>query len=113
METAKDIFFFVGSILGIAGFISSVIQPFLNDNREKWNQIAEIFDDNFFRGLETVYTRRSVSQDQFDKLWRFLDEVRENKDYLRMKFPCRKLFSHCYVGSNGHSKYMSIGETVR
>jgi hypothetical protein len=39
-----------------------------------------------------LYTTRSVTNEQLRVLWHFLDEVREDKDYLIFKFPNKKIF---------------------
>jgi hypothetical protein len=35
LKSLKDIFFFIGSILGIIAFANTAINPLLKDNREK------------------------------------------------------------------------------
>lgn len=93
MEHVKNIFFFVGSALGIVAFINSSINPLLEQNKKKWLEVEEILDDNFFQRLEfTVHQTRSVTEKQFSTLWFFLDEISQKKDYLQLKFPNKKIF---------------------
>jgi len=40
-ETAKDVTFFIGSVLGILAFLNTLIQPAFVDNRQKWEALKE------------------------------------------------------------------------
>lgn len=93
LKIVKDIFFFIGSVLGVFAFFSTAINPLLKDNQEKWEKITTIISDDYFQGLEALFSTRSVTNEQLSTLWLFLDEVREDKDYLHFKFPNKNVFN--------------------
>ena len=93
MEIAKDIFFFIGSSLGIFSFVISLIKPSLDDNRGKWKTVTNIIDEDFFKGLEDLHVTRVVTGNQIDTLENVLGHIKAEKDFLRLKFPNRRIFS--------------------
>lgn len=93
METAKNIFFFIGAILGILGFINSVIQPMLVDNREKWKKVTEIINEEFLKNYDYNI---QIGRHYLDDMGRFLNickDFKEKKVYLIFKFPLNILMS--------------------
>jgi hypothetical protein len=93
LELFKNFFFFTGSTLGIIAFVKSTFNPLLEENKEKWKKVLEIFDDDFFQSLEFLDQTKAVESEQMSRLWLFLDQVREKKDFLEFKFPNKKIFN--------------------
>ncbi|MDQ3817224.1 MAG: hypothetical protein M3362_05980 [Acidobacteriota bacterium] len=49
----KDIFFFIGSLLGIVAFIKTIIEPMVESNRARWKEVKERIREEDFINLES------------------------------------------------------------
>jgi hypothetical protein len=84
LALAKDIFFFVGSTLGILAFFKSAIDPLLDANRQRWKQVAAKVDDNDLRALEVyVYQARRVPAELLDRIYALVRDIEEDAEYVR------------------------------
>lgn len=84
METARDIFFFIGSVLGILAFFRTLFEPVVSSNREKWSKVKQVLKETDLIDLEhEVDQARCVHQDTLSRLSRFSEDVRQDAEYLR------------------------------
>lgn len=85
METAKDIFFLIGSTLGIFAFARSLAKPVVKSNQEKWGAVQEkLTEDDIAELGDQVYFARRVRGDLLRKISSFVEDIRQDKEYLRI-----------------------------
>ncbi len=85
METAKDIFFLIGSTLGIFAFARSLAKPVVKSNQEKWEAVQENLTEEDIAELgHQVYFARRVRADLLRKISSFVEDIRQDKEYLRV-----------------------------
>lgn len=93
MEIVKDIFFFIGSMLGIFAFIRNLIEPAFKTNREKWEKIKKKLQEDDFSDLQyEIYVRRRIQISLLQKIYSFVCDIEKDAEYLRMGPPFRRKF---------------------
>jgi hypothetical protein len=93
VELVKDIFFFIGSALGIFAFMKTLVEPAFADNRQKWEALKEHLTEQDLINLQhQVYVSRRVRDELLDRVIYFVHDIEEDAEYLRFGPPFRGLF---------------------
>jgi hypothetical protein len=93
LELAKDIFFFIGSALGIVAFLRTLFEPAFADNRQKWEALKERLREEDLINLQSqVYIRRRVQDELLLSVDLFVRDIEQDAEYMRFGFPFRRLF---------------------
>lgn len=93
MAVAKDIFFFIGSALGIFAFLTTLIEPAFADNRRKWEALKEHLTEQELIDLQLqVYVSRQVYDQTLYRVLYFVRAIEEDAEYLHFGPPFRGLF---------------------
>lgn len=109
METAKDLFFFIGATLGIFAFLKSLLEPALNKNREKWKKVLEVVTDVDFQWIEYGTLNYLVKDEYLRRVERLVHDYDQKADYTQFN----ALLSHIYTEYFGeliaaHSEYKKL-----
>ena len=93
MESVKDIFFFIGSLLGILAFLNTLIGPAFTDNRQKWEALKEhLTEEDLINLQHEVYITRRIYDEVLNRVIYFVHDMEEDAEYLRFGPPFRGLF---------------------
>ena len=93
MDLVKDIFFFIGSVLGILAFLHTLIEPAFSDNRQKWEALKERLTEQDLINLQhQVYLNRRISDELLYRVLGVCRDINEDAEYLRFGPPFRGLF---------------------
>lgn len=91
MDTLKDIFFFVGSVLGIIAFSKTLLDPIMEANRRKWEQVKMRVTELTFRDIEySVEMARRIDDEMLLQIHFFIRDIEEGAEYLRFGPVLRK-----------------------
>lgn len=122
MELIRNIFFFIGSVLGILAFIRTVTESAFDENRRKWEDLqAKLREQDLISLQYQIFMRRRVNDELLDRIDELIHDIDQDAEYLRFGPPFRKLFenykhklSESYRCLRGYVQvpYWQIGETV-
>jgi len=84
MEFAKNMFFFIGSVMGILGFFKPLLEPLLESNRQRWEKLQQVVTENDFENLELqTWYSRYIKDENLDRIERLMDDILSKSEYLR------------------------------
>ena len=93
METAKDIFFFVGSFLGILAFLRASTDSLKAKNQRAWESFRDLITETDLRNLEfQVELSRRIDGELLSRLDTLVDLIRHDDENLRFGPLLRKNF---------------------
>ncbi len=93
MELAKNIFFFIGSILGIFAFLKTLIDPAFTANKQKWEAAKEhLTEQDLIELSRQTYLSRRIRDEQLIRAGSFVHDIENDAEYLQFGPPFRKLF---------------------
>lgn len=92
MDIAKNIFFLIGSILGILAFAQSFFKPALDSNRKRWAEIQEYVNDTDFREVQSGTWNHRVDGRSLFRIDRLTHDIGEDAEYLRFGPVLRKQY---------------------
>ena len=80
----KDIFFFLGSVLGIVAFMKTLIEPMIENNRAKWKETKEHITEDDFINLEfDIWQARRIRDETWTVIRSFIRDIEKGAEYLR------------------------------
>jgi hypothetical protein len=84
LQTAKEIFLLIGAVLGIVAFCKTMLDPILESNRKKWEEIKKRVDELHFQNLEfEIEQQRLIDMDTLRPIEKFVMDIRDDVKYLR------------------------------
>lgn len=93
MQVAKDIFYFIGSVLGILAFFRPFAEPVVKENREKWEAVQEkLSEEDLVELINQIHLDR-VDSKLYYKVDAFNIDIIEDRKYLRIGTFWRSAFS--------------------
>jgi len=94
IEVLKNVFFFIGSVLGIIAFIKTLIEPMVESNRAKWKETKERITEEDFINLEfDIYQARRIRDETWSVIRGFVNDIEEGAEYLRFNSILKKLYN--------------------
>jgi hypothetical protein len=91
VQAFKDVFFFVGSVLGIVAFTKTIIEPMVEGNRNKWKVIKERIAEEDFINLEfDIWEARRIRDETWTVIRNFVRDIEEDAEYLRFNSILKK-----------------------
>ena len=86
LQTAKEIFLLIGAMLGIVAFCQTMLDPILESNRKKWEEIKKHIDELHFQNLEFEIEQRClVNMDTLRPIENFVMDIRNDVEYLKVR----------------------------
>jgi len=93
VQLLKDIFFFLGSVLGIIAFMKTIIEPMVESNKAKWKETKERITEEDFINLEfDIWQARRIRDETWSVLRSFIRDIEEGAEYLRFNSIFKKLY---------------------
>ena len=84
VQTLKDAFFFVGSILGITAFVKTIIDPMIEGNKRKWEEVKNHIQEQDFINLAIeIWQSRRVHEETLGRIRQFIRDIEQGAEYLR------------------------------
>ena len=93
MELIRNIFFFIGSVLGILAFVRTVAEPAFSENRNKWKAVQEQLTEQDLINLQyMVFMSRRIDDELLTRVYIFVRDIEDDAEHLRFGPPFRSLF---------------------
>jgi hypothetical protein len=84
MEFAKNIFFFIGSVMGILAFFKPLLEPLLEKNRQRWEKLQQVVTEDDFTNLGyQTWDSRYIKDKNLDRIQRLMHDIENKPEYLR------------------------------
>jgi len=84
MELAKDIFFFIGSVMGILAFFKPMLEPLLEKNNQRWEKLQQVVTEDDFANLEyQTWNSRYIKDKNLDRIQTLMFDIKNKTEYLR------------------------------
>lgn len=94
MELVRNIFFFIGSVLGILAFIRTVTEPAFAESQDKWKAVQEkLLEQDLINLQYQVYMKRRVNTELLDRVDSLVRDIEQDAEYLRLGPPFRNFFT--------------------
>lgn len=107
MELAKDIFFFIGSGLGILAFLKALFEPAFSDNRQKWDKVKERLTEQDLIDLQhQIHQSLRIRDELLSKVFHFVHDIEEDADYLHFGPPFRRQFQKHKAGLRKEQQHL-------
>jgi Zn-dependent oligopeptidase len=76
MEFAKNIFFFIGSVMGILAFFKPLLEPLLEKNRQRWEKLQQVVTEDDFTNLGyQTWDSRYIKDKNLDRIQRLMHDI--------------------------------------
>jgi len=109
METAKDIFFFIGATLGMLAFFKTLLEPALNKNREKWKKVFEVVTDVDFQSVEQGTTNYLVRGKNLQRVECLIHDYYQKADYTQFNALLSNIYTEYFRELIvAHSEYREL-----
>lgn len=84
MELAKNIFFFIGSVMGILAFFKPLLEPLLEKNKQRWEKLQQGVTENDFANIEhQTWNSRYIKDTNLDRVEKLMYDIENKTEYLR------------------------------
>jgi hypothetical protein len=78
---------------GVISFIKNYLEPGLSENRETWKNLTKMLSEDLLIELHyQIDQKRKISNSDLRKLRSFVDDIINDREYLRFSFPQRGIF---------------------
>ena len=113
LQTAKEIFLLIGAALGVIAFCKTMLDPILESNRKKWEEVKNRVDELHFQNLEfEVWHQRLIDMGTLRPIENFVRDIRDDPEYLRFGPILRQEFSvHLHNLRNHYLKFRDYVQT--
>jgi hypothetical protein len=109
METAKDIFFFIGATLGMLAFFKTLLEPALNKNREKWKKVFEVVTDVDFQSVEHGTSSYLVRGKNLQRIECLVQDYYQKADYTQFNALLSNIYTEYFRELvAAHSEYREL-----
>lgn len=93
VEKVKNIFYLVGSSLGIIAFANGLLGPMLEHNRRRWKELLEhVSEEEFINLRSSIDLGQQVDNATLQQIGSFVRDIEEDAEYVRFGWPFRSRF---------------------
>ncbi len=93
MELAKNIFFFIGSVMGILAFFKPLLEPLLEKNRQRWEKLQQVATEDDFANIEfQTWNSRYIVDENLERVSRLMSDIESKPEYIRFGPFLKKLY---------------------
>jgi hypothetical protein len=103
LQLAKEVFLLVGAMLGVLAFCKTMLDPVMESNRKKWEEIKKHLDEDDFITLDhEVWDLRRISVETINKFTNFIVDIEQDAEYLRFGPVLRSQFASHLLKLRSH-----------
>lgn len=92
-EVIDNVWFVLIILVAALGYSKKILEPGLRHNKATWNKLNQILSEDLLIELHyQIDQKREIRDSDLRKLRSFVDDIINDREYLRFSFPQRRTF---------------------